>query len=235
MSEEYIKDMPSLILKLKKEHSNEELLKDLLNKPWNIRQELLCANEEFKDLILKNLKPEHLRCNLIGVIPEDILFKLTKDMGLEELNKLNLSKELKRKIFLNNINSNLILISEMEENIIKRKYSIIRKSILSGSKIGKQGLKYFLIKNKAKLDKELLESVLEKYPKFYNSLKIRIDLDFNKKTFVKKLTLSDCIYKREISIEEEVFIRTNIEKLLKVKNLCNLNGKVKEIILDFLK
>lgn len=233
--ESYIKDIPSLLLKLKKEHSNETRLKDLLNKPWNIKQELLLADEEFKNLILENLNPKHLRSNFIEILPKNILFKLTKNMNLEELNNLNLGKELRRKIFLNNIKDNLILISEMEEKIIKNKYKIIRKSILNGSPIGKQGLKYFLIKNNSKLDKELLEFVLKKFPRFYNSLKIKIDLNLDKKPFEKKLELSDCIYKKEISQEEEIFIKNNIESLLRMKNLCCLNYKVKEIILDFLK
>ena len=235
--EQYIKKTnDKLLSKIKKEYSIELVVDCLLSNPYSITKAIVNGNlkEEEKDLLFKKIETKHLRKEFIKFIPEEKRFELLNKLSSEELKKILWNEELKKDFFIKNIDKNLYLLSEMEIAVITKYYREIRNSILNGTKTGKQGLKYCLIKNKSRLDKRLLEFVLKKYPRFYNSLKVKEQLDFNTEPFKKEKKLKDIIYKETITKEELKFVKENIKALMKISDLKKLNKEVEELMVKII-
>lgn len=124
---------------------------------------------------------------------------------------------------------------------IINEYDSIRECVMNCLKndikrVGKQGLKYFLIKNKQKLDKEFLLLVLNKYPQFYDSLKVNYDEDIinllNSKSNKNKKNLKEVFFKNDkyLSLNDRLFIQKNINILLSLKSLDYINQFSKDTL-----
>ena len=122
----------------------------------------------------------------------------------------------------------------VNENIVIKNYKQIRDSILKGVPVGKQGLKFFALKNKNKLDKEFLEYILNIYPKFYNSLNIKEEVEF-KKNIINFISLKDVIYKKDLTEFEMNLIKKHLKKVLKINYTKKLNKEVSNLIKTYLK
>lgn len=233
--EKYIAETNNkLLLKITKEYNIELVVNTLLSNPYTIKRAFMngMLKEEEKELLFKKMETRHLRREFIEYIPEEKRFELLNKLNAEDLKKMIWTKELKNDFFVKNIDKNLFLLNEMEIETLNKYYKEIRKSILNGIKTGKQGLKYFLIKNKKRLDKELLEFVLKKYPRFFNSLKIKEEINFNTEPFKKEKKLKDVIYNQKITNEDIKFVKQNLKALMKITNLNNLNKEVEKIMLE---
>ena len=174
----------------------------------------------YSKLSFFHLSREH---QLKHQVPQEIVYRAYDE--IKSIRTLNLElgiKDLSR-YFLNRLDTNLRLITCMHESLIKRKYTRIRASILNGSPIGKQGLKYFLVKNKQKIDVELAEYVLNKYPKLFNSLKLSFPVNFKPNT-IKGINIKELKNKKTLTEEEYEFAKNNISIILKM-NFDKINNE----------
>ncbi len=174
----------------------------------------------YSKLSFFHLSREH---QLKHQVPQEIVYRAYDE--IKSIRTLNLElgiKDLSR-YFLNRLDTNLRLITCMHESLIKRKYTRIRASILNGSPIGKQGLKYFLVKNKQKIDVELAEYVLNKYPKLFNSLKLSFPVNFKPNT-IKGMNIKELKNKKTLTEEEYEFAKNNIHVILKM-NFDKINNE----------
>ena len=131
-----------------------------------------------------------------------------------------------------NFNKDLRILTFVEKDFLRKNYKKIKENILNGVPIGKQALKYFLLKNKDKLDREIISFALNKYPKLYNSLNLKIKVNF-KSNIRSFISLKDLIYKKNLSLVEVEYIKTNIHKVLNIKNLIDLNPEVSKLIKEY--
>ena len=126
----------------------------------------------------------------------------------------------------------LRILTFVEKDFLRKNYKKIKENILNGVPIGKQALKYFLIKNKDKLDKEIVRFALNKYPRLYNSLNLKFKVNF-KSNIRSFISLKDLIYLKKLSSVELEYIKTNIHKVLNIKNLIDLNPEVSKLIKEY--
>ena len=174
----------------------------------------------YSKLSFFHLSREHqLKCQ----VPQEIVYRAYDEIKSIRTLHLELGiKDLSR-YFINRLDTNLRLITCMHESLIKREYVRIRASILNGSPIGKQGLKYFLVKNKQKIDVELAEYVLNKYPKLFNSLKLSFPVNFKPNT-IKGMNIKELKNKKTLTEEEYEFAKNNISVILKM-NFDKINNE----------
>ena len=126
----------------------------------------------------------------------------------------------------------LRILTFVEKDFLRKNYKKIKENILNGVPIGKQALKYFLLKNKDKLDRKIISFALNKYPRLYNSLNLKIKVNF-KSNIRSFISLKDLIYKKNLSLVEVEYIKTNIHKVLNIKNLTDLNPEVSKLIKEY--
>ena len=185
----------------------------------------------YSKLSFFHLSREH---QLKHQVPQEIVYRAYDE--IKSIRTLNLElgiKDLSR-YFLNRLDTNLRLITCMHESLIKRKYTRIRASILNGSPIGKQGLKYFLVKNKQKIDVELAEYVLNKYPKLFNSLKLSFPVNFKPNT-IKGINIKELKNKKTLTEEEYEFAKNNIHVILKMNFDKINNEQLIELVQNYFK
>lgn len=198
-----------------------------------------------EDLAYLHLKLEfkHIKSSkyLYNSISKNLLFDiLNKELkntnNLEQIKNLILERDKNdlNLYFLHNLNIDLRLIVFVNENIVIKNYKQIRDNILKGVPVGKQGLKFFALKNKNKLDKEFLEYILNIYPKFYNSLNIKEEVEF-KKNIINFISLKDVIYKKDLTEFEMNLIKKHLKKVLKINYTKKLNKEVSNLIKTYLK
>ena len=174
----------------------------------------------YSKLSFFHLSREHqLKCQ----VPQEIVYRAYDE--IKSIRTLHFELDIKdlSRYFINRLDTNLRLITCMHESLIKRKYARIRASILNGSPIGKQGLKYFLVKNKQKIDVELAEYVLNKYPKLFNSLKLSFPVNFKPNT-IKGMNIKELKNKKTLTEEEYEFAKNNISVILKM-NFDKINNE----------
>lgn len=238
-------------------------LKDTIEKDFVLAASI--NSSWFSNIYLNYNKLRHslfdiLKSNISLYSSEFLSFYLT-DEQKKELYLLNPSKdffydlsfsqeEIKSLSFVEFLFYDLNLLSFYNIKSIQDNYYYIRQLILSNHNIGKQSLKYFLIKNKHQLDKELLEYSLNRFPRFINSLKIKdpyfISIskkrnpNLNKKNKIKPIkskNLEELLFKKSefLSLEEKEYIQFHIDIILNREFNLNYNLFTKELILKNIK
>lgn len=140
------------------------------------------------------------------------------------------------------IDSKYFDLSRIPLNEITEEYETIREIVVyilknDINRLGTQSLKYFLVKNKTKLDKELLYLVLDKHPKMVDSLKIKdVELlDFVKsKINYEQIKIKNLFFKQELSDEEKEIINKNSILLFKIKNFDKINDYSLSVLNDLI-
>lgn len=248
-----IKPIPDFLLEYI--NKNEEL-KERLFKKYNKKElieKLLTDYKEKKDLEIffnsNNFNEEEINYFYSKIKVNTLLYRKGMYEFLENEIKFDiLNKELKDKLYLiftlvkkhkdlekyceYNFDKDLRILTFVEKDFLRKNYKKIKENILNGVPIGKQALKYFLIKNKDKLDKEIVRFALNKYPRLYNSLNLKIKVNF-KSNIRSFISLKDLIYLKKLSSVELEYIKTNIHKVLNIKNLIDLNPEVSKLIKEY--
>lgn len=180
--------------------------------------------------ILSNNSPE--------ILTKKVFYILVKHLNYESLKRIyRYSDETIEKIFIYNLSQSCVLIAHVDKRIIIRDYEAIKSSILNGSRIGKQGLKYFLIKNKKRLTPDIIKYALTRYPTFAKSIKCNQnsykDLLTNKKEF--KYNLENLLSKDELNQDEKEYVLKHKKAILKIhKENCSYSQFTKELIKEML-
>lgn len=168
-----------------------------------------------------------LNCNSVEILNINTFIILVANVDYYDLiNKYNVSSIHTLAIFNKNKEIDCRLISHLQISEIQKNYNEYKNLILSGSKIGKAGLKYFLIKNKEKLTSDIIMFSLKKYPTFAKSLKINMneykDILQNKKEYeydLKKLIMVD---ESILTEKEKKFIESKVDVIVN-KYIYNSN------------
>ena len=248
-----IKPMPDFVLEYV--NQNKELKEKLFKEQSKIDliDKLLTNYQEKKDLekffSSNNFNEEEINYFYSKIKVNTLLYRKGMYEFLENEIKFDiLNKELKDKLYLiftlvkkhndlekyceYNFNKDLRILTFVEKDFLRKNYKKIKENILNGVPIGKQALKYFLIKNKDKLDREIISFALNKYPRLYNSLNLKIKVNF-KSNIRSFISLKDLIYLKKLSSVELEYIKTNIHKVLNIKNLIDLNPEVSKLIKEY--
>lgn len=248
-----IKPMPDFVLEYI--NQNKELKEKLFKEQSKIDliDKILTDYKEKKDLEIffnsNNLNEEEINYFYSKIKVNTLLYRKGMYEFLENKIKFDiLNKELKDKLYLiftlvkkhndlekyceYNFNKDLRILTFVEKDFLRKNYKKIKENILNGVPIGKQALKYFLLKNKDKLDREIISFALNKYPRLYNSLNLKFKVNF-KSNIRSFISLKDLIYKKNLSLVEVEYIKTNIHKVLNIKNLIDLNPEVSKLIKEY--
>ena len=248
-----IKPMPDFVLEYI--NQNKELKEKLFKEQTKTESidKLLSDYKEKKDLEnffnSNNLNEEEINYFYSKIKVNTLLYRKGMYEFLQNEIKFNiLNKELKDKLYFisillkkhndlekyceYNFDKDLRILTFVEKDFLRKNYKKIKENILNGVPIGKQALKYFLLKNKDKLDREIISFALNKYPKLHNSLNLKIKVNF-KSNIRSFISLKDLIYKKNLSLVEVEYIKTNIHKVLNIKNLIDLNPEVSKLIKEY--
>lgn len=248
-----IKPMPDFVLEYI--NQNKELKEKLFKEQTKTESidKLLSDYKEKKDLEIffnsNNLNEKDVNYFYSKIKVNTLLYRKGMYEFLENEIKFDiLNKELKDKLYLiftlvkkhndlekyceYNFNKDLRILTFVEKDFLRKNYKKIKENILNGVPIGKQALKYFLLKNKDKLDRKIISFALNKYPRLYNSLNLKFKVNF-KSNIRSFISLKDLIYKKNLSLVEVEYIKTNIHKVLNIKNLIDLNPEVSKLIKEY--
>ena len=248
-----IKPMPDFVLEYI--NQNKELKEKLFKEQSKIDliDKILTDYKEKKDLekffSSNNFNEEEINYFYSKIKVNTLLYRKGMYEFLQNEIKFNiLNKELKDKLYFisillkkhndlekyceYNFDKDLRILTFVEKDFLRKNYKKIKENILNGVPIGKQALKYFLLKNKDKLDREIISFALNKYPRLYNSLNLKIKVNF-KSNIRSFISLKDLIYLKKLSSVEVEYIKTNIHKVLNIKNLIDLNPEVSKLIKEY--
>lgn len=203
-----------------------DLISETLKNDSNVKNILL------DDIKFQNLKPEFV--NNISNEKLAELFKTVKDPSL--IKPLMVDQEKIDAIFLLLKKTDLSLMTLVSKETLRKNYEEIKSLITKGVRVGKQGLKYFCIVNSDKLNLAFIYFVLNKYPKFHNSINknMLIVKDYGGCSYGEKYKLKTLVFKKKINSDEHQFLKDNIHRVAKFLYKDNYNKETKQALKSLL-